>query len=193
MKTLLSVLFLFISLTSSWGQSNIPYKNARLPIEYRVMDLIQRMTPEEKFYLLFSVYYFGNFESSAFKNGISAIKWNIEWDKNNYSQYSYNEADSIIQKSIEEINKIQHFFVENTRLGIPAIILSESLHGVQDHAAISYPQSIAMAATFDTALMYETAHSIALETKKHGFNQVLSPVINLGNDVRWGRTEETYG
>lgn len=193
MKTLLSVLFLFISLTSSWGQSNIPYKNARLPIENRVMDLIQRMTPEEKFYQLFSVYYFGNFESSAFKNGISAIKWNIEWDKNNYSQYSYNEADSIIQKSIEEINKIQHFFVENTRLGIPAIILSESLHGVQDHAAISYPQSIAMAATFDTALMYETAHSIALETKKHGFNQVLSPVINLGNDVRWGRTEETYG
>ncbi|WP_371742969.1 glycoside hydrolase family 3 C-terminal domain-containing protein [Lentimicrobium sp. S6] len=37
------------------------------------------------------------------------------------------------------------------------------------------------------------AHSIALETKSRGIRQILSPVINIARDVRWGRTEETYG
>jgi beta-glucosidase len=41
--------------------------------------------------------------------------------------------------------------------------------------------------------MSRVAGAIAEECKSWGINQVLSPVINLATDVRWGRVEETYG
>ena len=59
--------------------------------------------------------------------------------------------------------------------------------------ATAFPQSIALAATFDTTLVREVSHAIAMETKTRGIRQILSPVVNLATDVRWGRTEETYG
>ena len=37
------------------GQTQPPYKNPELSIEQRVNDLLQRMTPEEKFWQLFMI------------------------------------------------------------------------------------------------------------------------------------------
>ncbi len=37
------------------------------------------------------------------------------------------------------------------------------------------------------------AGAVAAETRSRGIRQVLSPVINIARDVRWGRVEETYG
>jgi len=59
--------------------------------------------------------------------------------------------------------------------------------------ATMFPQAIALAATWDTALVARAARAIARETKSRGIRQVLSPVINIANDARWGRVEETYG
>ena len=55
------------------------------------------------------------------------------------------------------------------------------------------PQAIALAATWDTVLMHQVADCIAKETKSRGIRQILSPVVNAADDVRWGRVEETYG
>ena len=35
--------------------------------------------------------------------------------------------------------------------------------------------------------------SVGDETRTRGIRQVLSPVVNIASDVRWGRVEETYG
>jgi beta-glucosidase len=59
--------------------------------------------------------------------------------------------------------------------------------------ATVFPQAIALAATWDTALVARVARAIATETRSRGVRQVLSPVVNIANDVRWGRVEETYG
>jgi beta-glucosidase len=83
--------------------------------------------------------------------------------------------------------------VDQTRLGIPIIFFGEALHGVIANDATVFPQSIALAATFDTALMHQVSKQIAVECKLRGMRDVLSPVVNLASDVRWGRTEETYG
>src|SRR6185436_99395 len=45
----------------------------------------------------------------------------------------------------------------------------------------------------DTALVGRVARAAARETRSRGIRQALSPVINLANDSRWGRVEETYG
>ena len=50
-----------------------------------------------------------------------------------------------------------------------------------------------MAATWDPVLVNRAATAVALETRAEGVRQVLSPVINVVRDARWGRTEESYG
>ncbi|MBK7335892.1 MAG: glycoside hydrolase family 3 C-terminal domain-containing protein [Saprospirales bacterium] len=83
--------------------------------------------------------------------------------------------------------------MEDARLGIPTIAYDEALHGLARRGATVFPQAIALAATFDTSLMKRVAHAIAAECRQQGVRMVLSPVLNLATDVRWGRTEETYG
>jgi beta-glucosidase len=94
---------------------------------------------------------------------------------------------------IARANDIQRHFIENTRLGIPIIFFDEGLHGLVRAQATSFPQAIALAATFDPLLVQSAAVQIAREARLIGIRQVLSPVLNLASDVRWGRTEETFG
>ncbi|HRG94225.1 MAG TPA: glycoside hydrolase family 3 protein, partial [Chitinophagaceae bacterium] len=93
----------------------------------------------------------------------------------------------------KKINRIQRFFVDSTRLGIPIIPFDEALHGLVRDGATVFPQAIGLAATWDSTLMNKVATAIAKETQQRGIRQILSPVVNLASDVRWGRTEETYG
>ena len=90
-------------------------------------------------------------------------------------------------------NQIQRFLVEETRLGIPAILHEESLHGVMARDAICFPQSIGQAATWDPELVEEVARLIGRRLRAMGASQALAPVLDVARDPRWGRLEETYG
>src|SRR5688572_28371161 len=102
-------------------------------------------------------------------------------------------ARAQVRAHVEKINYIQRYFVEKTRLGIPIIPFEEALHGLMAPGATVFPQSIGMAATWDTALASRVFQAAALETRSRGIRQALSPVLNIATDVRWGRVEETYG
>ncbi len=93
----------------------------------------------------------------------------------------------------EDINAIQRWMAEHSRLGIPIIPFDEALHGLIRSGATAFPQAIGLAAAWDEGLMRDVASAIARETRSRGIRQVLSPVVNLARDVRWGRVEETYG
>ncbi|MDE3127419.1 MAG: glycoside hydrolase family 3 C-terminal domain-containing protein [Gemmatimonadota bacterium] len=97
------------------------------------------------------------------------------------------------REQAERINAIQRYFVDSTALGIPIIPFDEAVHGLVRAGATVFPQAIALAATWDTTLMRDVGAAIAAETRSRGVRQVLSPVVNLADDVRWGRVEETYG
>ncbi len=192
----LVILFIgLISMNRLSAQSIPAYKNASLPIPERVQDLLLRMTPEEKFWQLFMIP--GEIkkeEAEKYRNGLFGFQVSAESTEagaaNQILKYSSNDnATSLVKK----INSIQQYFVEQTRLGIPMIAFDEALHGLVRNGATVFPQSIALAASWDTLLMHEVAGAIALETKIRGIRQILSPVINLATDPRWGRTEETYG
>jgi beta-glucosidase len=102
-------------------------------------------------------------------------------------------ASRIARAHAERINAIQRYFVEDTRLGIPIIPFDEAVHGLTRPGATVFPQAIALAASWDVQLMEQVAAAIARETRSRGIRQVLSPVLNIADDVRWGRVEETYG
>ncbi len=97
------------------------------------------------------------------------------------------------KQTIDLTNAIQRYFVEQTRLGIPTFFHEEALHGFAAKGGTSYPQPIALAGTFDPALVREVFTEVASEVRAYGAHQVLSPVLDICRDPRWGRVEETYG
>ena len=133
-------------------------------------------------------------DKSRYVNGVFGIEGNVSADAGNATgKMIKNEGKGNAQETAEVINKIQKQFIEKTRLGIPVIIFDEALHGLAREGATSFPQAIGLAASFDLDLMKKVALASAMETKSRGIRQVLSPVINIASDVRWGRVEETYG
>jgi beta-glucosidase len=189
-----SILLLFCCAVQGTSQQVLTYKNASLPVPERVKDLLQRMTPEEKFWQLFMLPGDLGNDPAKYKNGLFGFQVSAAPSEQNASaqilSYALSEdAGSLAKK----INEVQRFFIEHTRLGIPIIPFDEALHGLVRSRATSFPQAIALAASWDTALMGRVASAIAADTKLRGIRQILTPVVNIASDPRWGRTEETYG
>ena len=167
--------------------NTLPYRDPRLPVADRVRDLLGRMTLEEKFWQTFMIP--GDLDDSThdYSNGAFGLQISVAPRGRTVTPTEAARAHA------ERINAIQHYFVERTRLGIPIIPFEEALHGLGREGATIFPQAIALAATWDTTLVGKVAAAAARETRSRGIRQALSPVINIANDVRWGRVEETYG
>ncbi|MEZ4990361.1 MAG: glycoside hydrolase family 3 C-terminal domain-containing protein [Saprospiraceae bacterium] len=191
--TQLIILFmpLLFSLKPAYSQV---YKDPDTPIEIRVEDLLSRMTLEEKFWQMFMIPGDLSIGKEKFKHGIFglqvATKGKSGGEAEQLLDYS---GGGTAQQTAALINDIQKYFVEETRLGIPIIPFDEALHGLVRDGATAFPQAIALAASWDTSLVGVVGHAIMMETKTRGIRQILSPVLNIARDVRWGRTEETYG
>lgn len=195
MKKLSTLLVIFYLINISLVAQGLPaYKNVKLPVSTRVKDLLQRMTPEEKFWQLFMIPGDLGTDETKYKNGIFGFQVSAESKGGDAASQllQYGTNDNAVTLA-NKINNIQKYFVERTRLGIPIIAFDESLHGLVRSGATSFPQAIGLAASFDTAVMRKVATAIAVETRSRGIRQVLTPVVNIASDVRWGRTEETYG
>lgn len=95
--------------------------------------------------------------------------------------------------TVEQINQVQRWAVEKTRLGIPFLFSEEALHGFFSRQTTCFPQQIGLAATFHPALGRRMGHAIAAEARAIGVQETYSPVMDLIRDPRYGRTEESYG
>jgi beta-glucosidase len=142
----------------------------------RVRELLARMTVEEKFWQLYMIP--GKLDDGDYSKGIFGLQTRSAPDA---------RADAELH------NAMQRYFVERTRLGIPMLPFEEAVHGLMRTGATVFPQAIALAATWDSSLVGRVSTGIARETRSRGVRQVLSPVINIATDVRWGSVEETYG
>jgi beta-glucosidase len=172
------------------AQATPPYRDARLPTADRVRDLLGRMTLEEKFWQLFMIPGDLDDPSHDYSHGV----FGLQISPSPAAKRMPNEPPgSAARRHAARIDSIQRYFVERTRLGIPIIPFEEALHGFVRDGGTMFPQALALAATWDTSLVRRVASAIARETRSRGVRQALSPVINLATDVRWGRTEETYG
>jgi beta-glucosidase len=167
------ILLVLLSAMSFASAQSAAYKNPRASVDERVRDLLSRMTLEEKFWQLFM------------------IPGDLDDPANDYSKGIF--GLQISNPTPDRVNAIQRYFVEKTRLGIPIIAFDEAVHGLQRDGATMFPSAIALAATWDRDLMGRVSAAIAGETGSRGIRQVLSPVVNIADDVRWGRVEETYG
>ena len=97
------------------------------------------------------------------------------------------------QQTAEFNNAAQRWLREHTRLGIPALMHEEALHGYVAFDATSFPQAMALASSWsadDVQAMYSVA---AREMRATGAHWALAPVLDIARDPRWGRIEETMG
>jgi beta-xylosidase len=176
------------------------YLDPKLPVDKRVADLLGRMTLEEKIAQL-NGYWFP-------KSGVlvdDQLRPSLANDKarallahglGEISRPSENEdrKKNLGPRQMAELtNALQKYVIEQTRLGIPLLNHEEGLHGLQAPGATSYPQPIALAASFDPALVEEVMTAVAKETRARGAQHTLAPVVDVMRDARWGRAEETYG
>ena len=171
------------------------YKDPKQPVEARVQDLLKRMTPEEKFWQCFMIPGdLDNIPKDQYSHGIFGLQVSAGNQGGGVAgqMLKYN-ANEDAERLAKKINAIQKYFVEESQLGIPIIPFDEALHGLMREGATTFPQAIGLSATFNPDLMKEVSTAIAKESKLRGIRQILTPVVNLASDVRWGRTEETYG
>jgi beta-glucosidase len=171
------------------------YKDPKQHIEARVQDLLKRMTPEEKFWQCFMIPGdLDNVPKGQYVHGIFGLQVSAGNQGGGVAgQLLKYNANEDAERLAKKINAIQKYFVEESRLGIPIIPFDEALHGLMREGATAFPQAIGLSATFNPELMKEVSTAIAKESKLRGIRQILTPVVNLASDVRWGRTEETYG
>src|SRR6202167_1819479 len=178
------------------------YKDSGAPVEARVEDLLGRMTLDEKVAQMLSIW---DAKSEVFDS-------KLEFDPAKMAQKYPNSIGQFarpsdatgptsprvlrgrdIRGTIRLVNALQHYAVTSTRLGIPILFHEEGLHGYAARDAPSFPQAIALASSWDPALVRAVNTITAREIRARGVSLALTPVVDVARDPRWGRIEETFG
>ena len=185
------------------------YKDPSQPIERRVEDLLGRMTLEEKVGQLVAIWEhkakiqtdagaFSPAEATLnFPHGLGQIARPSDRRGVTSSNAGVAGAAAGANRDARDtaiyVNAAQRWAVERTRLGIPLLMHEEALHGYVARGATSFPQSIALASSFDPGLVERVFSVAAREMRARGATLALAPVVDVARDPRWGRIEETYG
>jgi len=173
--------------------ANAPYKQAGLPIEARVRDLLSRMTVEEKARQL-----------DMYRGVSPSVEDDAQQAADNIKAHGFRPEDaektwgSLGVGSIHDLygqpslnNDIQKWVMKNSRLGIPALFAEEGLHGFS--TGTIFPAQIGLAATWNPQLARQTGAAIAAEARATGVDMLFAPVLDLAREPRWGRVEEDFG
>ena len=180
------------------------YHDASLPPEKRAADLLSRMTTEEKIGQLLCPYGWPMFEKTAPGEATYSDAY-VDFIQKQHGGmlWGFFRADPWTRKTFENgldtpaaisaINALQRYAVDSTRLGIPILLAEEAPHGHMALGTTVFPTGIAMAATWDKALMEKAGRTVAEELRAVGAYIAYGPVIDLAREPRWSRVEETYG
>jgi beta-glucosidase len=167
-----------------------PYRDPSLSLDVRAEDLLGRMTRAEKVAQLGSFWAFEVVGEDGLDPGRLAA---LAADGIGHITRLAGSTNLRPIEVAETANAIQRQLVERTRLGIPAIIHEECLHGLIAWAAPCFQQSIGAAASFDPDTVTAMAATVRRRMLLTGARHALAPVLDIARDPRWGRIEETYG
>ena len=176
-----------------------PWRDPSQPVAERVADLLSRMTLAEKVAQLGSVW----IGASGDGAGVAPMQHEFSAD--------LPPAEDLFRDGMGQLTRVfgtrpvppaagmlalaglQQRIVAASRFGIPAIAHEECLTGFAAWQATIFPAPLAWGASFDPGLVREMAAAIGTSMRASGVHQGLAPVLDVGRDPRWGRTEETVG
>lgn len=180
-----------------------PYEDPALGVEARITDLLHRMTLDEKTAQMVTLYGYPRvlkdelptpaWRHAMWKDGIG----NIDEDMNGLAGFHHDLPfpKYALPWSLHAraLNDVQRFFIEDTRLGVPADFTDEGIRGLLHAKATSFPDELGVAAAWDRELVHDIGRVTGSEARALGYTNVYSPVLGLARDPRWGRTPGTYG
>lgn len=88
-----------------------------------------------------------------------------------------------------EWNNEMQAYAENSAFGIPVMVGTNPRSG----GVSSWPNNLALAATFDPNIAREAANQLAKEYRTMGITSLLGPQIDLASEPRWRRVDGTFG
>jgi beta-glucosidase len=176
------------------------YRDPALPVPQRVADLLGRMSLEEK---VAQMHAFWLILSEDGKHRVRSDAFTGHSDEEKLQQMLAHGLGQITRplgshsvdpkQGVRALNRLQKFLVEETRLGIPVMSHEECLVGLMARGGTLFPSALAFGATWNPDLVERAAAVIGQEARSIGCHQGLAPVLDVSRDVRWGRTEETFG
>lgn len=172
-----------------------PYRQKDLPVNIRVEDLLSRMTLQEKIAqtdMIRGV----ELATKVHPKHFCAVDASSDFHWDRVEEAIGPDGMGFVHDvySVPKVlNRLQRWFVEKTRLGIPCIFTGEALHGLSYPGATVFPMPLNLGASFDRSLTRMVGHAIAAETRSLGIHEILAPNLDVARDPRWGRMEETFG
>jgi beta-glucosidase len=152
-------------------------------------SIIAKMSLEEKIAQL---------EAGSFINIKKAIAENGDINRDTlvkYYPYGFGAINLDFKLTPEDyvktVNELQAYNL-SLKNAIPVIFLGEGLHGLMSNGATVFPQAIALGCSWDTKLLEKVYTVTAIEAHARGIRQLLSPVLDLAREPRFGRIEEMY-
>ena len=139
------------------------YRDASVPIERRITDLLSRMTLEEKVAQMMCLWDQKKLitDSSGHFNPARAP----QWFRVGIGRIERPQDGHDARGEAEFVNAIQRWVRDSTRLGIPILFNEEALHGLEAAGATSFPQAIALASTWNTDLVQRVFTATAAEAR----------------------------
>lgn len=181
MKGFLKLLCCLIALCacqSAASREKARYKDKSLDVDQRVEDLLSRMTLHEKVQQL--------------QNRQVGEPGDFDNRFEGFSIGTIHDIDHNATDCREIMDKLGEY-MKKTRLGIPALTCVEGIHGILQDSCTIFPHAIAQGSTFNPELIRRMTSASAAEARALGLRQVLSPVLDIARELRWGRVEESYG
>ncbi|MEH6306395.1 glycoside hydrolase family 3 N-terminal domain-containing protein [Olivibacter sp. CPCC 100613] len=179
------------------------YKDPKKTIDERVRDLLGRMTLEEKVGQLSTLLGWEMYmksgkrisPSSKFKEAVKKEHIGMLWATLRADPWTKKTLETGLSPREAAIatNALQRYMMDSTRLGIPLLLSEECPHGHMAIGTTVFPTAIGQASTWNPALIQEMAQTIAAETRAVGGHVGYGPILDLAQDPRWSRLEETYG
>jgi len=146
----------------------------KLSLDRRVDELLSQMTIEEKVGQLNQVFYFKQFmKPEIVEPGIREGKI----------------GSLLFVTDPAIINRFQKVAVENSRLKIPLLFGFDVIHGFRT----IFPVPLAMASSWDPALVEQAQSVAASEARAVGIRWTFAPMVDIARDPRWGRIVEGAG
>jgi len=159
------------------GDAASPGTAALTKFDDRVEALLKQMTLEEKVGQLVQ-----------FSNGQATGPENVKVDQNDL--LSKGGIGSILNATgASTVNAMQRVAVEKSRLKIPLLMGLDVIHGYRT----TFPVPLGLAATWDPALIEQTARVAAVEATAEGVRWTFAPMVDIARDPRWGRVMEGSG
>ena len=172
------------------------YENSELPVEDRIADLISQMTLDEKTCQMGTIYGY----KRVLKSPVPVDKWKKRVWKDGVGNIDEHCNGVRLEQEYTDfvehgklLNRIQRWFIEETRLGVPVDFTNEGIRGVCHKKASNFPSQLAIGATFDRDLVRRIGEITGAEARSLGYTNIYSPILDTVRDPRWGRTIECYG